>query len=104
MPTYQYECPVDGLFERRAGYNDSEVSCECGRPAARKPFYAANSFVAGRSLPNPSDHLAVQDEWFKEVRRQGWSGERSMEALRANRRYDKEGRMFIETGNLPKTS
>ena len=61
-----------------------------------------NFFVAGRSLPPEPDVKAVQQEWFGELKKKGWTGERAVEGLRKSVVEDKEGRKFIDTGKMPR--
>ena len=104
MPVYDFTCQAGHRFTKRAGYDTDVASCVCGEPARRAAFYRPNFVVAGRSLPPEPDVKAVQEEWFKEVRKAGWTGERAVEGLRASVVEDREGRKFIDTSKMPKES
>ena len=95
MPFYNYRCPECGSFERRAGYNDGVVLCACGREAGREAVYHTNHIIEGRALP--SDPTEVQNEFFKEVRKRGWSEDRAVTEMRANMIEDNQGRKFLNT-------
>jgi len=88
-PVYDYSCNVGHTFERRAGYEDSEVECEvCGWPAFRHAAYPNQSvaFVGsdftrvvippkfpkmpdhGKSrVPDPDDSFGVIDEYARKT-------------------------------------
>jgi len=69
MPTYQYDCPKDGSFQKQAGREDSEIPCpRCGKTAQRAPFCRDGlpaifgetvAKVSGRSGPDLFD-MALQ--------------------------------------------
>lgn len=104
MPVYDFTCQDGHQFTRRAGYSVEVALCDCGEPARRAAFYRPNFVVAGRSLPLATDTKSVQEEWFKEVKKAGWTGERAVEGLRKSVVEDKEGRRFIDTSKMPKVS
>ncbi len=101
-PIYDFDCQAGHQFTKRTGYAEEVTRCDCGEPARRAAFYHPNFFVAGRSLPPEPDVKAVQQEWFGELKKKGWSGERAVEGLRKSVVEDKEGRKFNDTGKMPK--
>lgn len=105
MPLYEFTCQAGHRFERRAGYGTDVASCVCGEPAHRAAFYRQQGIVVeGRSIPPPSDSAAVQEEWFKEVKKAGWTGERAKEELRASIFEDNQGRRYFDTSKLARES
>jgi len=96
VPLYRFTCAYCGGFEARAGYDDSSISCVCGKPAKRESVYAINSVIVGQSLPRSDDAISTQQEWFKEVRKAGWSGERAIELMRHNVVEDSQGRKSVD--------
>lgn len=67
-------------------------------------YHGAGVIVRGRAIPPASDGQAVQEETGKILRKAGWTGERALEELRANRVTDSEGRVGIDTKKLTKTA
>lgn len=63
MPLYDYLCPQGHLTERRAGYEDSSISCDCGAVARRQAVYLEQSTitetgaVAGARDRSRRDHM-----------------------------------------------
>ena len=102
MAVYDFTCQAGHEFTRRAGYTDEVALCVCGEPAHRAPFYRTDFVISGRSLPPEPDVKAVQQEWFGELKKKGWTGERAVEGLRKSVIEVKEGRRFIDTGKMPK--
>lgn len=103
MPQYEFICQSCGdCFDLRAGYEDQFWPCACGGIAKRKSIYRQSFITAGATLP--TDPVAVQQEFFKEVRKAGWDGDRSIAALRHNIEEDKQGRKFLNTKKLPKST
>lgn len=45
MPLYDYLCPKGHVTERRAGYEDSSISCDCGAVAQRQAVYLEQSTI-----------------------------------------------------------
>jgi hypothetical protein len=104
MPVYDFTCQAGHEFTKRAGYTDEVAPCACGEPARRAAFYRPNFIVAGQTLPDEPDVKSIQQEWFGEVKKRGWTGERAVEGLRKSVVEDKEGRRFIDTSKMPKES
>lgn len=108
MPLYDYRCPGCGVFEAVGGHAETTMRCACGAEATREAVYRQQGVVfkgggfTKSTLPPASDAHAVQEEWGKVVRKAGWTGERAIEELRKNRVYDKEGRMSVNLGAMPK--
>lgn len=59
--------------------------------------------MAGQTLPDPSDRVATQQEFFKDVRKAGWTGERAVETLRQNRVETETGIGFDMT-KMPRST
>jgi hypothetical protein len=63
MPLYDYLCPKGHVTERRAGYDDSAIACDCGAVAERQAVYLEQSTitetgaVAGARDRSRRDHL-----------------------------------------------
>ena len=53
-------------------------------------------------MPRRDDLHSTQDEYQKEIKKRGWSAERSIQELRANRFCDKDGQMRVNTNNMTK--
>ena len=95
MPFYVYSCPQCGEFEKRAGFEDSSLSCRCGGRAQRAPFSgSAGIVVAGRHLP--TDPVEKEQHTFKELRKSGWDGDRAMTLVRKNVKTNPEGHKFLD--------
>lgn len=105
MPIYDYRCKkCHTTFTRGARYDDVLALCECGEMAQRSPIYMTNNIIAGQSLPRRDDAGSIQEEYGKEVKKRGWSKDRAIEELRANRFTDAEGQMRIDTSKMTQTA
>ena len=102
MPFYSYDCPTHGTFERRAGSDDVSIPCKCGKDSLRQAIYRPNVVIAGQSMPRTDDLYSVQAEYDKEVKKRGWNYDRALTEIRANRTYDAEGQMYIDTSKMTK--
>ena len=102
MPIYDFKCSNCGVYELRASYETDIIPCNCGRTATRLSIYSVNHKIEGQSMPRPDDHAGTQEEMGKVLKKKGWGMDRSLEEMRKHRTYDQEGRMFIDTPNLPK--
>ena len=51
-------------------------------------------------LPSPGQAMDVQDEFFKELTKRDWSGERAIEEIRKNRIMDRDGRKYLNTAAM----
>ena len=94
MPIYRFSCGSCGDFEKRAGYEDSSLACQCGGVAKRAPYSGSVGIhVEGRVLPtNP---VEKQQDLLKKNRAKGWDYDRSMSLLRKNTFRDKEGHLQV---------
>ncbi len=97
------------MFEARGGVADAALPCpECGRQAQRQAVYREQGviFYGGgftkATLPPPG--ADAQAEMGKELRKAGWSVDRAVEEMRANRAEDKEGRTYINTAAMTKVT
>lgn len=99
MPIYVYRCSACGDFEKRAGYEDSSITCECGAAATRRPFSGGGgTIVEGRVLI--SDPLYAQDKQFKDLRKSGWDGDRAISKMRKNIKTDPQGNKFLDRAGM----
>lgn len=96
MPIYRFSCSTCGDFERKAGYEDSTLACQCGETAKRAPYSGGVGVqVEGRLLPaDPGEAQALQ---LKKTRESGWDYDRSMSLIRKNTFRDKEGHLQVNT-------
>ena len=110
MPVYAYTCSC-GRFEAIRGYDDYTTACpNCGETAERVPVYREQSVIfkgAGFTksvLPPPpqtdDQKWDVQDEMGKELKKRGWSADRAIEELRANKFEDETGALRIDTTKM----
>ena len=72
--------------------------------AQRLSVYKTNNIIAGQSMPRRDDIESVQEEYHKEVKKRGWTTERAVEELRANRFTDPEGQVRIDTSKMTQTA
>lgn len=100
MPIYEYNCPEHGAFERRAGYEDSQQPCGCGLLSSRRAVYPLSFKIEGKSMPRRDDVVSTQEEMHKELRKRGWSADRAIEELRANKFEDETGSLRIDTRKM----
>lgn len=103
MPVYRFSCGSCGDFEKRAGYEDSTLSCSCGGVATRAPYSGSvGVHVEGRVLPtNP---VEMQQHTLKKTRESGWDYDRSMSLIRKNTARDKEGHLKVNTAGVMSAS
>lgn len=92
MPTYDYCCDLDGVFEAQAGRDDTSVPCPtCRLSSRRQPFSglpALKGETVARSIPDP----AYRHEAEKRHLNQTWGdASRSVEMLRKNLYDDGSG-------------
>ena len=110
MATYDYNCPQCGFISSlRRGYDDYSISCPtCGGTAERVPVYYSQGLVirGGPNAPMPrqDDVESTQDEYRKEVRKRGWSADRAIQELRANKITDANDQLRIDTRKMTKTA
>jgi hypothetical protein len=55
-------------------------------------------------MPPRGDVGSIQEEYGKEVKKRGWSAERSVEELRANKFEDPTGQLRIDTTKMTQTA
>ena len=106
MPTYDYRCATDGLINGlRRGYDDATIDCPlCEGTATRVPVNSIRFTMEGQSMPRRDDIESTQEEYAKEVRKRGWSADRAIDGLRANKFEDETGQLRIDTRKMPQTA
>ena len=112
MPIYDYNCSGCGrLADLVRGYDDYTTACpSCGEPAERVPVYHEQGVIfkgAGftKSVipPRPQtdeQRWDVQEEMGKELKKRGWSADRAITELRANKFEDETGQLRIDTTKM----
>lgn len=106
MPLYDFACTTcGGCFEARAGYEMRQLCCPaCGGVARRAEVYRQATIIAGATLPPREDAMAVQQEWFREVRKAGWDGDRAISEIRKNLVEDREGRLQLDVRGMTQST
>lgn len=101
MPRYDYACPDCGVFEAVGGRDERFMECAgCGGTAERRPF-SGYPAIKGETVATAIPDAMYRNEAQKRELNRTWgTGERSMEMLRAARKEDKEGRVYVDTPSL----
>ena len=108
MPRYDYTCTC-GCFEAMRGYDDYTITCpDCGGLAERVSVYPQQGVIVrdGPNAPLPPcpqtdpERQEVQELYGKEVEKRGWSADRAMTELRANKFEDETGALRIDTTKM----
>lgn len=109
-PVYDYDCPGCGrLSDIVRGYDDYTTACpSCGKRAERVPVYQSQGLVVhdGPNAPLPAhpqtdpERQVVQELYGKEVKKRGWSADRAIGELRANKFEDETGALRIDTTKM----
>ena len=60
--------------------------------------------MEGQSMPRRDDIESTQEEYGKEIRKRGWSADRAIEGLRANKFEDETGQLRVDTRKMPQTA
>ena len=107
MPRYDYCCRECGMFEAVAGYDDRTIACpRCQQTADRNPVPSSVGITIkggpNQPMPPKGDTAAINGEMHKELKKKGWSVDRTVEEMRKNRTTDSRGRLAINTAALPK--
>ena len=106
MPRYDFDCPSHGRFERTAGFDDDEITHECGALSPRVGVYVEQSvtFKGGgftkSVLPPPGPD--AQAEFHKEVRKRGWDGDRAVSEIRKNMIENADGTKSLNAAAMTK--
>lgn len=102
MPLYEYRCSACGAFDLLAGRDDYAIACpRCGDTADRNPVPSSTGGIIIRGGPNQpmpprGDRAAINEEMHKEVRKRGWTTERTVEEMRKNMSIDERGKRSID--------
>ena len=111
MPIYDFSCSRCRSYynDQYASYEDYSIPCpSCDGTAKRIPVYRNQGIIVhgGPNAPMPprGDTQAVQEEYAKEVRKRGWTAERSVEELRKTKFTDATGQLRVDTKKLPQTA
>ena len=107
MPLYDFSCGCGRVTESREGIGVTAIPCPCGRIAARVSVYRDQGVIfSGGGFTKsvmPPPGVESQQEYFKEVRKRGWTGDRAVEEMRKNIIEDpKTGRRSVNTAAMTK--
>lgn len=104
MPLYEYACRGCGVFEQRAGYDDTSVKCACGLRAKRQAVYSQSVIFKGGGrvvLPPPGEEAGVMQT---ELKKRGWDADRAITEIRENIVTDEKGARSIDLAGMTQTA